>query len=90
MIQRDPGVRGVGLVILDEFHERSLQADLALALLLDGSKGFGDLRLLICQRRWTTTGFLSATALMRRRSRLGGRAVPGGATLSSRCGAFAF
>ncbi|EHC70193.1 helicase HrpA, partial [Salmonella enterica subsp. enterica serovar Johannesburg str. S5-703] len=35
MIQRDPELRGVGLVILDEFHERSLQADLALALLLD-------------------------------------------------------
>ncbi len=35
MIQRDPELSGVGLVILDEFHERSLQADLALALLLD-------------------------------------------------------
>ncbi|MFU8945075.1 ATP-dependent RNA helicase HrpB, partial [Klebsiella pneumoniae] len=34
MIQRDPELTGVGLVILDEFHERSLQADLALALLL--------------------------------------------------------
>ena len=29
MIQRDPELTGVGLVILDEFHERSLQADLA-------------------------------------------------------------
>lgn len=27
MIQRDPELTGVGLVILDEFHERSLQAD---------------------------------------------------------------
>lgn len=27
MIQRDPELSGVGLVILDEFHERSLQAD---------------------------------------------------------------
>ena len=35
MIQRDPELTGVGLVILDEFHERSLQADLALALLLE-------------------------------------------------------
>ncbi|MCS5931933.1 hypothetical protein LNQ03_11765 [Klebsiella pneumoniae subsp. pneumoniae] len=26
MIQRDPELTGVGLVILDEFHERSLQA----------------------------------------------------------------
>lgn len=30
---RDPELAGVGLVILDEFHERSLSADLALALL---------------------------------------------------------
>lgn len=32
MIQTDNGLEGVGLVIFDEFHERSLQADLALAL----------------------------------------------------------
>ena len=32
MIQRDPMLEGVGLVIFDEFHERSLHADLALAL----------------------------------------------------------
>ncbi|EGC6245555.1 ATP-dependent helicase HrpB [Salmonella enterica] len=31
MIQRDPELRGVGLVILDEFHERSLQAERAAA-----------------------------------------------------------
>ncbi|MBY5162819.1 ATP-dependent helicase HrpB [Salsipaludibacter albus] len=30
-LQRDPGLRGVGAVVLDEFHERSLDADLALA-----------------------------------------------------------
>lgn len=48
MIQRDPELSGVGLVILDEFHERSLQADLALALLLDVQMGLrDDLRLLI-------------------------------------------
>lgn len=48
MIQRDPELRGVGLVILDEFHERSLQADLALALLLDIQQGLrDDLKLLI-------------------------------------------
>ncbi|MBZ9714653.1 ATP-dependent helicase HrpB [Deinococcus multiflagellatus] len=34
-LQRDPELAGVGLVILDEFHERSLNADLALALLRD-------------------------------------------------------
>ncbi len=48
MIQRDPELNGVDLVILDEFHERSLQADLALALLLDVQQGLrDDLKLLI-------------------------------------------
>lgn len=48
MIQRDPELTGVSLVILDEFHERSLQADLALALLLDVQSGLrDDLTLLI-------------------------------------------
>ncbi|EPB5651665.1 ATP-dependent helicase HrpB [Citrobacter braakii] len=48
MIQRDPELTGVELVILDEFHERSLQADLALALLLDVQQGLrDDLKLLI-------------------------------------------
>ncbi|QHM69856.1 ATP-dependent helicase HrpB [Mixta intestinalis] len=48
MLQQDPMLEGVSLVILDEFHERSLQADLALALLLDVQQGLrDDLRLLI-------------------------------------------
>ena len=48
MLQQDPELSGVSLVILDEFHERSLQADLALALLLDVQEGLrDDLRLLI-------------------------------------------
>ncbi|MHC2596804.1 ATP-dependent helicase HrpB [Pantoea sp. y20] len=42
MLQRDPMLEGVSLVILDEFHERSLQADLALALLLDVQQGLRD------------------------------------------------
>ncbi len=48
MLQTDPMLEGVSLVILDEFHERSLQADLALALLLDVQQGLrDDLKLLI-------------------------------------------
>lgn len=48
MLQQDPELAGVSLVILDEFHERSLQADLALALLLDVQMGLrDDLRVLI-------------------------------------------
>ncbi|UPQ82229.1 ATP-dependent helicase HrpB [Pseudomonas knackmussii] len=34
-LQDDPTLEGVGLVIFDEFHERSLDADLALALTLN-------------------------------------------------------
>lgn len=35
MVQADPGLDGVGAVIFDEFHERSLNADLGLALVLE-------------------------------------------------------
>jgi ATP-dependent helicase HrpB len=35
-LQDDPALEGVGLLIFDEFHERSLDADLALALSLNG------------------------------------------------------
>ena len=34
-LQDDPALEDVGLVVFDEFHERSLQADLGLALCLD-------------------------------------------------------
>ncbi len=34
-LQSDPGLDGVGAVILDEIHERSLESDLGLALCLD-------------------------------------------------------
>ena len=35
MIQEDPALEGVAAVVFDEFHERSLNADLGLALALD-------------------------------------------------------
>ncbi len=41
-LQSDPGLEGVGLVIFDEFHERHLHGDLALALSLDSAQGFAD------------------------------------------------
>ena len=47
MLQGDPLLEGVSLVILDEFHERSLQADLALALLLDVQQARDDLKILL-------------------------------------------
>ena len=34
MLQTDPELAGIDLVIFDEFHERSMQADLGLALCL--------------------------------------------------------
>ena len=39
-LQDDPALEGVGVVIFDEFHERSLDADLALALCLNGRAMF--------------------------------------------------
>ncbi len=50
MLQDDPSLDGVGLVIFDEFHERNLDADLGLALCLQGRELFREdqpLRLLI-------------------------------------------
>jgi ATP-dependent helicase HrpB len=47
-IQTDPTLENVAMVIFDEFHERSIHADLALALCLDISKGLRtDLKILI-------------------------------------------
>ncbi len=47
-LQADPELPGVGLVIFDEFHERSLDADLALALALDARAALvPELRLLV-------------------------------------------
>lgn len=48
MLRTDPGLEGVGLVIFDEFHERSLQADVGLALALHVRSLFRpDLRILV-------------------------------------------
>lgn len=48
MLQHDPTLEGVGAVLFDEFHERSLVADAGLALTLATSELFrDDLRLLV-------------------------------------------
>ncbi len=48
MILDDPMLDGIGAVLFDEFHERSLDADLGLALALDAQAGLrDDLRLLV-------------------------------------------
>ncbi len=47
-IQADPALEGVSAVIFDEFHERSLNADLGLALCLEAQEALRpDLRLLV-------------------------------------------
>ena len=67
-LQSDPGLDGVGLVIFDEFHERSLQADLGLALALDARRHLRpDLRVLV----------MSATLDGDRVAALLGAAAPG-------------
>ncbi len=47
MILDDPELSGIGAVLFDEYHERSLDADLGLALALDCQRGLReDLRIL--------------------------------------------
>ena len=48
MILDDPGLEGVGAVLFDEFHERSLDADLGLALARDSQSVLrDDLRIVV-------------------------------------------
>ncbi len=48
MLQSDPSLEGVAAVIFDEFHERSLQADLGLALAIDARANLApDLKVLV-------------------------------------------
>ena len=47
-LQTDPELKNVGLVVFDEFHERHLHADLALALCYDSQKALReDLKILV-------------------------------------------
>lgn len=48
LLQHDPSLNAYGIVLFDEFHERSLQADTGLALCLETQRLFRpDLRLLV-------------------------------------------
>lgn len=53
-LQNDTGLGDVGLIIFDEFHERSIHADLALALCLDLCQLRDDLRLLVMSATFET------------------------------------
>lgn len=57
MLQDDPSLEGVAAVIFDEFHERSLDADLGLSLCLDVQRSLRqDLRLLVMSATLDTGG----------------------------------
>ena len=48
ILQADPALEGVAALLFDEYHERSLQADLGLALALDARENLTpDLRILV-------------------------------------------
>ncbi len=61
MLQADPELNGVGLIIFDEFHERHLHADLGLALALQSQELLrDDLKILVMsatldEQKLTTT-----------------------------------
>ena len=47
-LQNDPELNDIGLIIFDEFHERSIHADLALMLALEAQEAYrDDLKLLV-------------------------------------------
>ena len=74
MIQDDPGLEGIALLVFDEFHERSVQADLGLALALESRALRPDLRLLLMSATLDTerlASFLGAPLL-----EVPGRAYP--------------
>ncbi len=68
-LQADPGLDGVGLVVFDEFHERSLDADLGLALAREVRGSLRpDLRLLVMSATLdadAVAGFLDDAPIVR-------------------------
>jgi ATP-dependent helicase HrpB len=56
----DPGLHGVGCVVFDEVHERSLEADLALALVLDLQRTLRPELLVLAMSATADTGPLAA------------------------------
>jgi ATP-dependent helicase HrpB len=73
-LQRDPTLEGVGCVIFDEFHERSLHADLGLALTLDVQAQLREtLRILVMSATLDGTGvarLLGEAPLIRSQGRM--------------------
>ena len=74
-LQADPGLAGVEAVLFDEFHERAIEADLALAFCLEAQAGLRpDLRLVVM------SATLDGAAVA--------RLLPGGRTIRSAGRAF--
>ena len=63
MIQSDPELAGVAVIIFDEFHERSIHSDFGLALALEVQAGLrDDLRLMIMSATLDTAPIASLLA----------------------------
>ncbi|KIC14818.1 ATP-dependent helicase HrpB [Leisingera sp. ANG-Vp] len=60
MLQSDPDLPGVGAVIFDEFHERSLNADLGLALCLEVAGALRDDLILLAMSATLDAGPVAA------------------------------
>ncbi|MBY6135290.1 ATP-dependent helicase HrpB [Nocardioides marinus] len=60
MLQSDPDLPGVGAVIFDEFHERSLNADLGLALCLEVAGALRDDLILVAMSATLDAGPVAA------------------------------
>ena len=73
-LQRDPELADIGLVIFDEFHERSLDSDLAFALCLDMISGLrDDLRVLVMSATMDAepvSGLLGGAPIIRGQGRM--------------------
>ena len=69
LLQSDPALSGIDLVIFDEFHERSLHADLGLALTRDAQQTLrDDLKILVMSATLDTSLTMSTLIMLRRSS----------------------
>ena len=86
-LQRDPELPGSGAVVLDEVHERQLDADLALALLVDVRDNLrDDLRWWRCPRPSRPSGPRRCSAAAPAPVvRVAGRPAPGRPRSGARC-----
>ena len=77
MILDDPGLEGVGAVLFDEFHERSLDADLGLALARESQSLLReDLKLLVMSATLDIAGVARAAGRVRPVIQAEGRMFP--------------